>query len=434
MAAYDAHPGRLSATVPAAQSAAGSLALLYAVTIVGFPLISTLPLVFGFEVQLASIPYRVFVVGLVLWILGRWCFFGARVYAGALLVPVLLYWLLLLVRMFWDLYADPLARPPLFPDEQLVALSLGACFLPAIAFLELPSAATLTRARHLIELFGSMALILLLWLGSSLITGEQVFQRLGTEVLNPVSLGQLGVSVFIVTGYSLARGAPPGRARFLRVALGSVRAVVMLIAFAIVIASFSRGPILLMLVAGIALSFIPVGLKVRSHTSSLFRLAILVSLLVLSALAAAELERAKVIDVSARFDPRFNDASSRERLQFFDGAVSQFESSPLLGDRYIERESMSYPHNAVLEGMMSLGVIGLLLALVINAAALLMATRLVVSRSEAVWIGMIFVQYFVAQLVAGSVLMNSAFWAFLLGCFAVFHSNVPTTTGNQQSD
>ena len=358
------------------QAAVWSLAILYAVTIVGFPLVSTIPLVLDIESQLATIPYRVFVVGLVLWILGRWCFFGARVYAGVVLVPVLVFWVLLLGRMFWDVYADPLARPSLLPDEQLVTLSLGACFFPAIAFLEIPNAATLTRARHLIELFGSMALLLLLWLGSSLITGERVFQRLGTEVLNPVSLGQLGVSVFVVTGYALARGAPVGRTRFMRMMLGAVRAVVMLVAFGVVIASFSRGPILLMLIAGIALSFMPVGLKARSSTSGVVRLAVLVSLLALSAVVAAELDRAKIISVSARFDPRLNDSSTRERLQFFDGAVSQFETSPLLGDRYIERESMSYPHNAVLESMMSLGVVGLILALLINAAGMLIAARL----------------------------------------------------------
>ena len=255
----------------------------------------------------------------------------------------------------------------------------------------------------------------------------------GTEVLNPVSLGQLGVSVFVVTGYTLARGAPVHRRRFVRIMLGAARAVVMLLAFGVVIASFSRGPILLMLIAGIALSFMPVGLKARSSTSGVVRLAVLVSLLALSAVVAAELDRAKIISVSARFDPRLNDSSTRERLQFFDGAVSQFETSPLLGDRYIERESMSYPHNAVLESMMSLGVVGLILALLINAAGMLIAARLVVSRSEAVWVGMLFVQYFFAQLVAGSVLMNSAFWAFLLGCIAVFHSVVHTVTRHQLS-
>ena len=59
-----------------------------------------------------------------------------------------------MARMFIDTVIDPLPGELGMPVAQLLLLSLGACFLPALVFLETPSDATLDLARRAIEVVG----------------------------------------------------------------------------------------------------------------------------------------------------------------------------------------------------------------------------------------------------------------------------------------
>ena len=60
---------------------------------------------------------------------------------------------------------------------------------------------------------------------------------------------------------------------------------------------------------------------------------------------------------------------------------------------------MTYPHNAILESMMSLGVVGLVLALLVNLAGIVVGVQLILGRSEVVWLGLLYFQYAVGQMV-----------------------------------
>ena len=52
------------------------------------------------------------------------------------------------------------------------------------------------------------------------------------------------------------------------------------------------------------------------------------------------------------------DGSSEERLQYINGAVAQFQSSPIFGSFLEEKTLRYYPHNPVLEAFMALGLLG----------------------------------------------------------------------------
>ncbi len=408
------------------------LAWLYGLTIFGFPLASTIPVVASIESQLITVPYRALIVALSLAIFLRWIMFGARIYAGALLAPLLAYWLLLLGRMMWDIFADPLPNPLLIPEWQLIALSLGACFIPAAALLQIPTVRTLVLVRRLTETLGFIALVLLLWLGVSALTGNRVFHRLSTDVLNPVSVGHLAVSVFICVAYSLAKGPPEATRRSVRVLVTQFRSLVLLFALATAVASFSKAPLLCVILAGAFFCVMPVGRRGLGVGALATRVLLLALVAFGSVSMTFYLEDRGIIDVVSRFDPTLGDQSSRERLQFFDGAWTQFLEHPVVGDRFVEVLSMSYPHNAVLESMMSIGVLGLVLSLVANAVGAFIAWRLVRSRGEAVWVGLIYFQYAIAQVFSGSVILNSIYWAYFVACIAVFHMDAKRQKNLQQ--
>ena len=158
----------------------------------------------------------------------------------------LLLWALLIARMFIDTVIDPLPGELEMPVAQLLLLSLGACFLPALVFLETPSDATLDLARRAIEVLGVIALLLILYLGLRGVFEGRILRRLATSVLNPISVGHLGVSVFIVALCGLAGSAV--QAKF-------ARWLVIVVSVLVIVASVSRGPILAALLVALVYSF-----------------------------------------------------------------------------------------------------------------------------------------------------------------------------------
>jgi O-antigen ligase len=200
------------------------------------------------------------------------------------------------------------------------------------------------------------------------------------------------------------------------------RTIVLLFALATAVASFSKAPLLCVILAGCFFCVVPVGRRGMGVGAFLSRVLLLLAVIAGSVATTFYLEERGIIDVVSRFDPTLGDQSSRERLQFFDGAWTQFLEHPLAGDRFVEVVSMSYPHNSVLESMMSIGVLGLVLSLVANAVGAIIAWKLVLSRGEAVWVGLIYFQYAIAQMFSGSVILNSIYWAYFVACIAVFHS------------
>ena len=172
---------------------AGSLMLaaLYALTVVGFPLVSTVPTLVGVDSQVATVPFRIIIVALSVGILYGWWVRGTRVLFNAAVLATLTLWALLVARMFVDTMVDPLPGDLGIPVSQFLLLSLGACYLPALAGLEYPDARTLDLARVWIEVLGAIAMLAILYVGLRGVFQGSVLYRLATPVLNPISVGHL---------------------------------------------------------------------------------------------------------------------------------------------------------------------------------------------------------------------------------------------------
>jgi O-antigen ligase len=398
------------ATGLAARPAAILLALLYALSLVGFPLASTLPTLLGVGSQVVSVPFRFLVLALTgasvyLWFLNR-----TRLCGGAAVYLALALWLLLLGRVFLDTVFDPLPGEPGMQVSQYILLSVGACFLPAIVFLQIPTVATLDLARRLTEALGALAMVSLLYLGLRGFFDGSVFRRLSTEVLNPISVGHLGVTVFAVTLAGLSTSK--GMARVLRYAL-------VVLSLVVVVASVSRGPILAAMI--VALLHVVVGQLRRglSVAGLLARIALIAGAVGLFAFAIYYLEANARVQVTARFAEVFADASSQERLQLFGGAWQQFTEQPLLGQAYVELQLMTYPHNLVIETLMATGVVGLGLLLLVLLGAVIAGVRVLAEPPTIAWPALLVVQYLVALLFSGSILLESRMWAMLFALFAI---------------
>ena len=387
-----------------------SLALLYALTMVGFPLASTVPVMLQVDSQVASVPFRGVMIALFVWVLCDSFVRQRRVYTGVALLPIFALWWLLIARLLQGTVIDPLPGSLGMPVAQYLLLSLGACFLPALAFIAAPNAATLELARRLIEVLGTLAMVLLVYLAVSAIAAGQIFQRLSTEVLNPITVGHLGTSVFVVTLVGLSRSV--GAARLLHW-------TVIAFAVTVTVASLSRAPILSMVLIALVYAFTqrPRGRLGGGRVA--LRVGILIAAGVLCAAALVYIETFTSVELTSRFVNVGVDASSRDRELLFAGAWEQFTRNPWLGDAFIERRLMSYPHNIILESMMAAGIVGLVLLLAVVLLASLAATRLVLGGPTVAWVGLLFFQNLIAQMLSGSLLLSGGFWAFTFAVLAL---------------
>lgn len=103
--------------------------------------------------------------------------------------------------------------------------------------------------------------------------------------------------------------------------------------------------------------------------------------------------------------------SALSRLVIQAGAISQFQDNPILGDAYIERETLNYPHNIFIEAAMALGVIGLALLAKLLWVAYRSYRQMLTDGY--LLIPMLLLHFFVAVQFSGSFWGNQAFWALL---------------------
>jgi len=315
-----------------------------------------------------------------------------------------------MARMFHDIVLVPLPGDLYVDPSQLLLLSLGACFIPAITALELPSERTLEFSRRAIEVLGAIAMLGILYVGLRGVMQGSILYRLATPVLNPISVGHVGVSVLIVT---LCGFAGAGRlARLLRILL-------VVLSVGVVVATVSRGPIAAALVASMLLALRPRPGQSIGLGGVVLRLVLIGGGVAAVVLAINYLEAIGIIDVVARLTDTLQDVAAQDRLAMVVGAWQQFTESPLLGSAMVERRFMENPHNVVVESLMALGILGLALLLAVLWASGTAALRLLRSAPRHAWVGLIYVQYVINAMLSGSLFTDSAFWFFGLAVLAV---------------
>ncbi len=389
---------------------------MYALTIVGFPLVSTLPVMLGLDSQAATLPYRAAVLALAFGIFFGWWLSRTRIAFTPTVRLTLVLWVLLIARLFYDTLIDPLPGDFGMPVDQILMLSLGACFIPALTFLETPSRVSLDLARRSIEIVGLVAMLLILYLGLRGVFEGRMLWRLSTVVLNPISVGHLGVSVFIVALCGLAGSTWLGSA---------FRWAIMIISVVVVVASASRGPIAAALLTALVYSFVHRRRRRLGIGVLLLRLAVIAAVIAAVVVAVNYLEEQGYISLIERFSDTLEDVAAQERLAMAVGAWTQFTEHPLLGSAFVELQFHTYPHNIVLESLMATGIVGAGLLLANLSAAILASWRLIAASPSVAWVGFIYLQYVINGLLSGSLYLDAVFWAYGFGALVLVRTLVP---------
>lgn len=390
-------------------------AAVLTLSLVGFPLVAGLAEAMHIEATGASVAMRglldVLSVLVVLHVLARHGRFARTTAVGMLFV----FWGGYLLRMYFatTFLPYPLAWPPVM----YWVWGVGACLIPAIALCTVPESQAYALAFRWCFALALCAGAVMAGVGGTDVvdaTGQMYASgRFRLTALNPISLGQHGVSLVI-----LALWAWQGMSHAKNVYASVMFAVGVALGLYLVIASASRGPLLSLLGALLLWAWATRG-RQKGRV-----MALIICVITAGVVAIIHLTATGVFDTLERVKQAINGdgAAVIDRVQLLRAAIEQFQSSPLIGNSLVDKLDGAYPHNLVIESFMATGVLGGFLFVGVILVALSYAWKLVRWRANEAWIGLLFAQYLVEAQTSGGLYSSTLFWAFLAAVLSAYYS------------
>jgi hypothetical protein len=395
-----------------------STAILYALTVAGYPLIASLPIVLGIPSRAASIPFRAGYLALSILVVGQ-NLSRNRMYFGRAWFPLGLFWMFYSLRLASDLVFFPVAVK--LPPAEYFAWAYGGCFIPMLAFLSSPDTRTLKLAMKMCVAAAILASIVALYSNYvALLSGRSdTFGtgRLGTDTLATIELGYLGAVTALLAAFGIVRW----RGNLLRIVL--LTAVVL--GLFIVGAAASRGPILALAVIAVAALGAWMRGRPRKQVVAAASVAVVVAALFLGGLNLIEEQLGfRGATRLSSVQSIQSEKSGEEHLKFASNAWDQFLDHPLLGSAVDEQRSKDYPHNVLLESFMATGIGGGLAFSGVLLVSLLAALRVLRSR-ETGWIALVYLLLLLAALTSGALYLAGGMWCFAAAVIAISRDRRP---------
>jgi hypothetical protein len=100
------------------------------------------------------------------------------------------------------------------------------------------------------------------------------------------------------------------------------------------------------------------------------------------------------------------------RKELYNSAISQFYINPIIGDKYFEETTKTYPHNILIEVLMSTGLIGIVLFLIHCFVLLFLYLKYYIYKDEKTFIFYVTFFYFFCSLFSSSIWGNLEFFIF----------------------
>lgn len=386
------------------------LLLLYPLTIAGYPLVSTFPVLLGVSSRVFSVPFRAFMLLLSLFVVVRLITGVTRSYRGLFWVPFVLFWGIYSLRLVSDTVIAPIQLA--FRPYEYFLFAYGMCLVPTLAFMAEPNAILTRVAAKVTLLLASIAgaaALGAIWFGISHGATEALeAARLQSETLDPISLGHLSASIVLLAVYLAL-----GEKRLVIKAFLTLVAVAGLISLAL---ASSRGPVL-----SLACAMLMIFGARFSRRPSIGQIVALVGLVTLVFLIFYWVEDSlgfSIVSGLTSLEDLEYDPSGALRIESMRSAWQQFLDSPFLGSALEELSSHYYPHNVVIEAFMAGGIVLGVVFTLLLIWAIASAVRLIYADHGAGWIGALFIQYAAGAMFSGALFGSNTMWPLMAGVVA----------------
>jgi hypothetical protein len=315
--------------------------------------------------------------------------------------------------LFWVLYLFRIFYSTAFSTEVLAynwtyywIWSVGACLVPITAIL-LMEISTL----QFVKFFKYSYLILMVcglaatFKGSGLeLDGDGELAekgRLVVAALNPISMGQLGASILILSIWALCF-------KFQQISFTVKLLVLINIAIGayLIVGSNSRGPLLS------ALACMLYMILFSSRKIKFYITTILGIFIIIFPIIALYVEDNYGFSTYSRIvgENQIESESTTNRLDRYYSVWSDFVQNPLFGSGLEEPIFGGYPHNIFVEGYMSTGIIGGTLLTMIMLLTTIHSIKIYKHNAAYSWISLIFVQYITSAQFSGAIYASTHLW------------------------
>ena len=385
--------------------------LLVVIALTGYPLAACLSAALQIDNTPIAISVRAFAAALSLICLV--IFVKSRFSYSLFYVLFLVFWCMYLARLYvdtfiWDL---PLSKS----DFIYWSIGVGSSLLPGWALLRVESSTVVAHSYRWLLYILSLCAVLASIFSSTESVGIHSYNsgRLALPAMNPISLGHMAATLLILSlWFFQLKNLPKNRVKT------AFCIFVVFLSVYLIMASSSRGPVLGVLCAGV-LFLSSRGFK--RLAIGFFVLSIIGYIFLELAIHFQDLGQFSMLN---RIDAvgSGNDRSAEGRFIAWRSAISQFADNPMFGSSLEEPITGFYPHNIILEGYMSVGILGGLILTFICLAGLIFSYQCVKRENEIGWVGLLYVQYFVGSLLSGAIWASSNFWVMCALVYAVYRT------------
>jgi hypothetical protein len=380
----------------------------FAVALAGFPLIALLPPLFNVESRVITVPFRAFCVFFSCVVLAVYGIYRNHLVRGWYWFGVTMLWALLLIRMTFDLIIHPIAT--VIPSSDYWPMALGLSLVLPLSLAVVGTRETYTIGRRICFPLVCIAAVLIAGTGLRSYSSSAYSEgRLGTEVLNPISIGQLGASLVI-----LSLSGPLLKRRWLDVTLRIVSSGVGVMMTLLTNARGAQGALFICILL----------LMIKAGRKPFIILILSVVCLAYPFIQVVDMvESSTQIRVFGRWSETIDPTQTTSagfRIVLLQRAFQQFLEHPVTGNAMVEVESGLYPHNIVAEAFMATGIMGGVVLLGLLVFGCRCANKLVSSGPAYRWIGLLYFQVVVASMLSGSLLADNSFWIWSHAAVAAF--------------
>ena len=175
-----------------------------------------------------------------------------------------------------------------------------------------------------------------------------------------------------------------------------------------ILAAASRGA----LVAAVLLSPVVLYLGLRRGSTG-FTLSICVVLIFVLSASAAYLSRngvdlSRTLASASAYGAANNSVWTRQNL--YRDAWHDYLNHPWIGSSIVETNSLSYPHNAIIEAFMATGTFGGAAFVLLVLLAVYRAIRLIRRDYAMAWVSICFFQHLIGTMFSGGIWGNTVVW------------------------
>lgn len=312
-----------------------------------------------------------------------------------------LFWGVYLVRLIFDLYLFPIyIRSENVDVTKILSFTIFMCILPNLAIFinrnNLDLKSINFKFLYWLVLESIVVLFLLLWhfktnlimvfANRSMIThGDSIFP------LNPIFLSRLGASLILVILLNYSEIKTYGLYKVI---------LYFILGLFLLFIGGSRGPLISLTIVICLILFS------RLNSLKVYIYVLIVGILVYLFSSNFQLFE---LDIFKRI--LNNDIDSFDRMGHWQSAISQFLNNPFFGDKIFDNYLGSYPHNILLEILMSTGLLGFLLfVLSIKSASIKLFNNIFKVNSNLKSISALCLLNFLFSLSSSSIYYSVEFW------------------------